>query len=269
VKSGTKGKAWGIRHGALFKSHVAKAMVQKRGRKEAYLCGMQIIFFLITLITLACRSNQGTAPVVPSRTTDTTINVTSREIAEMQTEVDYDSTQWVELTEGEGYIIDIKYATTDNFVKEAVYPCGRCFVKPKVAEMLAHVRDELKEAGYRIKLFDCYRPRPVQYKLWEKVPNPNYVARPTEGSMHNRGVALDLTLTDKTGKEIDMGTPYDFFGPEAHHDYTKLPQNILGFRKRLKSTMESHGFSSIRTEWWHYSLAQGSYPLADWQWKCN
>lgn len=184
-------------------------------------------------------------------------------------QLDYDSAGWTELTSDDGYIIDIKYATVDNFVKEAVYPCGRCFVKPSVALALSHVRDELKQEGYKLRLFDCYRPRPVQQKLWDKVPDRNYVAPPSEGSMHNRGVALDLTLTDRFGKELDLGTHYDFFGPEAHHDYTQLPAKTLGLRKRLKSVMETHGFLSIRTEWWHYSLAKGSYPLEDWQWSCE
>ncbi len=184
-------------------------------------------------------------------------------------QADYDSTQWTELTSADGYIIDIRYATDDNFVKEAVYPCGRCFLKPKVARSLSIIRDELKEQGFMLKLFDCYRPRPAQYKLWEKVPNPDYVANPAEGSMHNRGVAIDLTLADKSGKELDMGTPYDFFGPEAHHDYAVHSLKIQNLRTKLKSIMESHGFQHIRTEWWHYSYTLASYPLEDWQWPCD
>lgn len=87
--------------------------------------------------------------------------------------------------------------------------------------------------------------------------------------MHNRGVAVDLTVTDKSGKEFDMGTTYDFFGPQAHHDYTKHDKTILDNRTLLKSMMEKNGFASIRTEWWHYSLVSGSYKLEDWQWSCN
>ena len=87
--------------------------------------------------------------------------------------------------------------------------------------------------------------------------------------MHNRGVAVDLTITDMTGKEINMGTPYDFFGPEAHHDCMNLPKEVLQMRTKLKLVMEKHGFQSIRTEWWHYSFATGSYPLDDWIWSCG
>jgi D-alanyl-D-alanine dipeptidase len=182
--------------------------------------------------------------------------------------VDYDTTKWTELKAEDGYIIDIKYATKDNFVKEVIYPCGRMFLRPTVAIALAQANEQLLKKGYKLKLFDGYRPRPAQQKLWDKVPNRNYVAPPSEGSMHNRGVAIDLTMADLKGKEIDMGTTYDFFGPEAHHDYTSHSKEILANRLLLKSIMESNGFQSIRTEWWHYSYTKGSYPLEDWQWDC-
>lgn len=187
----------------------------------------------------------------------------------LATKVNFDTTQWTELTAEDGYIIDIKYATTDNFVNEAVYPCGRCFLKPDAAKALSRIREKLKTEGYRLKLFDCYRPKHVQEKLWKKVPNPNYVAPPSEGSMHNRGTAVDLTLTDASGKELNMGTPYDFFGSEAHHDYSSLPKEVLNRRKKLKHIMEANGFASIRTEWWHYSYTGPNYPLAVWQWPCT
>ncbi len=181
---------------------------------------------------------------------------------------DYDTTLWTELKVEDGYVIDIKYATKDNFVKEVIYSCGRMFLRPEVAIALSKVNAELLLKGYKLKLFDGYRPRPAQQKLWDKVPDRNYVAPPSEGSMHNRGVAIDLTLADLLKKEIDMGTPYDFFGPRAHRDFQELPEHILKHRKLLRKVMESHGFQSIRTEWWHYSYTKGSYPLDDWQWAC-
>lgn len=182
---------------------------------------------------------------------------------------DYDTLLWRELKSEDGYVIDVKYATKDNFVKEIIYPCGRFFLKPEVAKALQKAKEVLEKEGYGLILFDGYRPRPAQQKLWDKVPNPDYVAPPVEGSMHNRGVAIDLSLTDRDGKELNMGTPYDFFGPEAHHDYSQLPAEILERRLKLKSVMESHGFQSIRTEWWHYSFTKSTYPLDDWQWPCE
>ena len=113
-----------------------------------------------------------------------------------KTALDYDTALWTELKAEDGYVIDIKYATKDNFVKEVIYPCARMFLRPEVAIALAKVNTELLAKGYKLKLFDGYRPRPAQQKLWDKVPDRNYVAPPSEGSMHNRGVALDLTLAD-------------------------------------------------------------------------
>ncbi|MCH2046820.1 MAG: hypothetical protein MK212_22080, partial [Saprospiraceae bacterium] len=87
-------------------------------------------------------------------------------------------------------------------------------------------------------------------------PNPSYVANPYKGigSIHNRGGAVDITIVEANGKELDMGTEFDFFGKKAHQDFTDLPTEILENRKQLRSVMESSGFGSIRTEWWHYSF---------------
>ena len=217
---------------------------------------------LISLISLfSCKTDVSSQPKQVQATTVKDTLVVH--------EFDHDTTKWKELTTRDGYFIDIKYATTDNFVGEVIYPCGKCFLIPAAARALQNVKFALHKQGFGLKLFDCYRPRPAQYKLWEKVPNPNYVARPSEGSMHNRGVAVDLTLTDPKGNEVNMGTPYDFFGPEAHHDYKGHDKKVNDMRILLKSTMEKHGFAGIRTEWWHYSLASGKYPLEDWEWKCN
>lgn len=164
--------------------------------------------------------------------------------------------------------VDIRYATADNFVGESMYECARCLLREDAARALLGVQNELQKQGLHLKLFDCYRPLPVQRRLWEKVPDINYVAPPDKGSMHNRGIAVDLTIVDELGIELEMGTAYDFFGPEAHHTYTDLPEKVLDNRQFLKGIMESHGFQGIRTEWWHYSL-KGSLPeLSEYEWPC-
>jgi D-alanyl-D-alanine dipeptidase len=128
----------------------------------------------------------------------------------------------------------------------------------------------LMDKGYRIKFFDCYRPNAVQYKMWELVPNPQYVANPVKGSIHNRGGAVDITLVTLEGEAVDMGTDFDFFGKRAYHDNTDLPANVLENRRLLKETMESYGFWSIRTEWWHYNLSAASNdPVANFIWNCE
>jgi zinc D-Ala-D-Ala dipeptidase len=176
---------------------------------------------------------------------------------------------WSELTAEDGFILDIKYATTDNFTKKKIYDCGKCYMRPDAAAKLKVIQQEFKEKyGYGIKLFDCFRPRPYQQRLWDIVPDPDYVTPPHKGSMHSRGLAVDLTLVDKNGKELDMGTAFDFFGPEAHQGYNHNDQ-VKRHRWILKSTMEKHGFGSIRTEWWHYSYKGKSWPLDEWVWECE
>ena len=118
-------------------------------------------------------------------------------------------------------------------------------------------------------MLDCFRPRPVQWKLWNKVPDPRYVSDPRKGSMHNRGVAVDLTLTDAEGNELDMGTPYDFFGQRAYSTFTDLPDSIMQRRKLLNLVMKNQDFHSIRTEWWHFSWKGKNYPLSDMLWGCE
>ena len=124
--------------------------------------------------------------------------------------------------------------------------------------------------GYRIKIFDCYRPLDIQKKMWKIVPNADYVADPKKGSVHNRGGAVDITLVDKDGKELDMGTPFDFFGIEARHDYQNLSDEVKKNRALLKEIMLKQNFKSFDSEWWHYNLAAGLYDkIANFKWECN
>lgn len=168
------------------------------------------------------------------------------------------------------FVYDMRYATKNNFLKEKVYDCAECYTRVKTAKALLKANKELMSLGYRIKFFDCYRPNSVQYKMWEIVPNPQYVANPKKGSIHNKGGAVDITLVTLEGKELDMGTDFDFFGKKAHHDNLDLSKMILTNRKLLKDTMEKHGFWSIRTEWWHYNLSAASNDkVANFKWKCD
>jgi D-alanyl-D-alanine dipeptidase len=101
------------------------------------------------------------------------------------------------------------------------------------------------------------------------MPNASYVTPPEKGSMHNRGMAVDLTLTDIDGNELDMGTEYDYFGIEAHTDHLNLPEKVLENRNLLKTMMEEIGFRAIRTEWWHFSYKGELMEIDDWEWNCD
>lgn len=168
------------------------------------------------------------------------------------------------------FVFDMKYATPDNFLKQAVYDCGECYLRKSTAKALVKANEEFKSLGYRIKLFDCYRPLSVQKKMWKILPGTHYVANPAKGSKHNRGAAVDLTLVDAQGKELDMGTPFDFFGKKAHHTCTTLPKKVLENRKLLKGVLNKYNFKSIFSEWWHYEYRpEMQSKVEDFQWQCK
>ncbi|MCU0353006.1 MAG: M15 family metallopeptidase [Cytophagales bacterium] len=167
-------------------------------------------------------------------------------------------------------VLDMRYATPNNFLKEKVYECDKCLLRKDAALALVRANQALRKQGYRLRLFDCYRPLDVQKKMWKIMPNPSFVGNPYgNGSMHNKGAAVDLTLADSTGRELDLGTPFDFFGREAYHAYTNLPPDVLARRRLLKQTMTAAGFSPITSEWWHYSYSRKNYPVTNFKPECE
>jgi D-alanyl-D-alanine dipeptidase len=168
------------------------------------------------------------------------------------------------------FVYDMKYATTDNFLKAQVYDCAECFLRLKTVKALVKANSKFVQKGYRIKIFDCYRPLDIQKRMWKIVSNPEYVADPAKGSIHNRGGAVDITLVDASGKELDMGTTFDFFGPEASHYYENLTDKVKQNRLLLKKIMKKSNFISFDSEWWHYNLKKASKDkVANTKWECN
>lgn len=168
------------------------------------------------------------------------------------------------------FIFDLRYATENNFLKAKVYDCPECFLRFKTVKKLIEANEKFIKLGYKIKLFDCYRPLDIQKKMWEMVPNPIYVADPKKGSIHNRGAAVDITLVDENGIELDMGTSFDHFGKEAAHTYQDLPEQVLENRKILKSVMESCSFKTFQSEWWHYDLITNVKDnVSNFKWSCE
>lgn len=182
-----------------------------------------------------------------------------------------DDTTFVNLKDySSDFVYDMKYATEDNFLKAKVYDCAECYLRLKTVSALVEANKEFIKKGYRIKLFDCYRPLDIQKKMWKIVSNPQYVADPAKGSIHNRGGAVDITLVDTTGKELDMGTAFDFFGVEASHNYTKLSDTVKQNRILLKRAMEAANFNSFDSEWWHYNLKAGlNDKVSNVKWDCD
>ncbi|WP_378178774.1 M15 family metallopeptidase [Aquimarina sp. SS2-1] len=186
------------------------------------------------------------------------------------TQINVDDNEFVDIeTLSNYFVLDMKYATSNNFLKKAVYSCAKCYVRGVVAKALIRANKEFMKKGYRIKLFDCYRPYSVQKKMWKIFPNPGYVADPKGGSIHNKGAAVDITLTDLQGNQLDMGTDFDHFGKEAHHSYKELSDEVITNRTLLREIMEKHGFSIIKTEWWHYNFKNKKFKISDFRWECS
>jgi D-alanyl-D-alanine dipeptidase len=160
--------------------------------------------------------------------------------------------------------LDIRYATRDNFTGTVLYPEARCRLRPAVALRLARVQTALAARGLGLKVFDCYRPPSIQWKLWRLAPDALYVANPRRGSRHSRGAAVDITLVDASGTELPMPTPYDAAGERAHRNYNRLPRALIRNRATLEEAMTREGFLPLRTEWWHFDAPDWRrYPLGD------
>ena len=155
--------------------------------------------------------------------------------------------------------VDFKYSTTENFTTKILYLKPAAYLRLEAATALRNVQEELKKKGLTLIIFDAYRPYSVTEKMWEVMPDDRYAANPANGSGHNRGAAIDVTLAElATGKQLEMPTAYDDFSEKAHHDYLNLEKDILANRQLLRTLMEKHGFAALETEWWHYSLPNAS-----------
>lgn len=197
--------------------------------------------------------------------------INSNEIFAQQSQTTVDDTTFVNIKDySEDFAYDMKYATDDNFLKAKVYDCAQCFLRFKTVQALIAANHSFQELGFKIKIFDCYRPLSVQKKMWQIVPNPSYVANPAKGSIHNRGGAVDISLVDENGVEVDFGTDFDFFGKEASHSYKKLSKKIRKNRKFLRKIMEENGFKALESEWWHYNYSGGLQDsVSNFNWECN
>lgn len=150
-------------------------------------------------------------------------------------------------------ILDSKYATDQNFFQTKFYTRNVLFVQYEVAEQLRNAQKYLKTKKMGLKIWDAYRPASVQKSMWEILPDSNYVAIPGKGSNHNKGCAVDVTLVDLDGKELQMPTVFDDFSEKAHIEYHNLNPTILENRKVLIEAMEQAGFNTYKFEWWHFS----------------
>jgi len=177
-------------------------------------------------------------------------------------------------------VVDLKYSTTDNFCGQILYEgLTNAYFQPEVATMLSNAQKYLQDtmSGAKLLIYDAARPLSVQKIMWEKVKNTqykHYVAHPDNAGLHNYGAAVDLTIIDKNGIPLDMGTPFDYFGKAAGNlekeliNEGVLTSNQVQNRLLLRYVMKKSGFSAISGEWWHFnacSLSDASkkYEIID------
>ncbi|MFI5319818.1 MAG: M15 family metallopeptidase [Myxococcota bacterium] len=176
--------------------------------------------------------------------------------------------------------LDLRYATANNFVGARIdgYDTAQCLLTRAAAEALARVQADLRAEGLGLRVFDCYRPQRAvdHFVRWSREPDdaiakarhyPNVAKRElfargyiAERSGHSRGSTVDLTLVDQAGRELELGTAFDFFDPRAAGDSSDVPAAARALRAKLRAAMERRGFADYDAEWWHFTLAREPYP---------
>jgi D-alanyl-D-alanine dipeptidase len=163
-----------------------------------------------------------------------------------------------------GVDIALVYATPHNLSGSVIYTDPVCYLHERAAELLKKAVHLAQPLGLRIKILDAFRPSEAQWCLWNALPDPEFVADPRRGSPHTRGVAIDLTLTDDKGVELEMGTGFDEAIPQSHHAATDIPVIAQRNRFTLLGIMMAAGWDNYKNEWWHYQMFNSrDYPLIE------
>lgn len=160
---------------------------------------------------------------------------------------------------------DIRYATTDNFMRRVLYPVARALAQRPAADALKRVQDRAEAEGYGLLIHDAYRPWRITRMMWDETPaaQREFVANPATGSRHNRGCAIDLTL-HQGGRAVPMPSPYDDFTPAAYRSNRDASAEALANSARLEAWMTAEGFIPLPNEWWHFDWRDWRlYPVMD------
>lgn len=159
-------------------------------------------------------------------------------------------------------LLDLRYATSDNLTGAPIYARAACYLNSEAAELLQKAVALAAQLQLRLKIFDAFRPTEAAWALWNHTPDPTFLADPRKGSPHSRGAAVDVTLVDAAGEELDMGTGFDAFTPLAFHGTLEITPEQQANRALLLGLMTAAGWDFYRNEWWHYQLFQPRrYPL--------
>ena len=162
-------------------------------------------------------------------------------------------------------VVDLRYATNNNFTKKQIYDKSICLLQEKTLKKLISANEEFNSLGYKIKIWDAFRPKHIQLYLWDLIKDRRFIASPyVNWSRHNRGSAIDITLVTMDNKELEMPTGFDTFSEKSYRNALDISENAKKNSELLSSIMIKHGFKTIDTEWWHFDDSNADiYPLID------
>ncbi|MCG8509166.1 MAG: D-alanyl-D-alanine dipeptidase [Rhodospirillales bacterium] len=171
--------------------------------------------------------------------------------------------QLIEITpETHNVTLSLAYAGPDNFTGKPVYGRAICFLHSDAEKRLRRAVELAAAQGYGLRIFDGFRPSEAQWVLWNHTPDPDFLADPRRGSPHSKGAAVDLTLMDGDGRDLDMGTAFDAFTPLSHHGNRDISRAAQTNRSILLGIMTAAGWDFYSKEWWHYQLFDSRrYPV--------
>lgn len=235
--------------------------------------GIQIIAVLLAVCLTGCSfvgiSQDTTGPTQPSappeESTGTVATTPSTEPTQCET---LPPQPIIQPEPGEGdfvkvqayipdVVVELRYATENNFTNQQIYDFTDAWLRYGTVRKLMLVQEELRQYGYRLKIWDGFRPPAAQFKLWEVCPNPTYVSNPNNGfSSHSRGNTVDVTLVYEDSTELSMPTGFDDFSRLADRDYSDCGAEAATNALLLEQVMEKHGFKPYYGEWWHFTDTQ-------------
>lgn len=221
---------------------------------------MRTAFYTLVFLLLAATGWWGAQKWIRPRLASHTVATVANTAAQPS------RTQLVEIIALDAtFVVELRYTTAENFTKKQLYPeDAPALLAYGTAKKLVAANAEFRKHGYRLKIWDAYRPLSVQRAMWRVRPDARFVADPRKGSMHNRGAAVDVTLVDRDGVELEMPTGHDDFTKRARSNYTGASRVATANRHVLAAVMKRHGFRQSTSEWWHFSDTQaGRYPLRD------
>ena len=153
-----------------------------------------------------------------------------------------------------GVVLNLRYATANNITGKALYPEAKAYLRKETIRKLRRATRDLQEKGYRLVIWDAWRPASAQRALWKAKPDGKFLTPPSKISRHRRGTSVDVSLADKDGKILEMPSGFDEFNAKADEDFSDVPKEVAKRARILRNAMFEAGFSGVPDEWWHYDL---------------